>query len=230
MPFGLTNAPATFQSMMNDILQEYIDKCTMVYLNDIIIFSKNQRDHIKNVLTVIPELQNEGLILNKSKCEWGCSSILYLGHIASGDGLCPNLDKVSAILKWLITEVRGFLNIAGYYQCFICGFVKEASLLYRLLEGSPCKGLPIQWTEECESAMRRLKTALTSADILIHPTPWHLFIIDTDASGNCIGTVLQQTKDVFEGFVRGKATKEKSENHHHSKKKSYTPLPLTCTK
>ena len=215
MPFGLTNAPATFQSMMNDILREYIDKCAMVYLDDIIIFSKNERDHIENVLAVVRELQNEGLVLNESKCEWGRSSILYLGHIASGDGLRPNPDKVSAILKWpscsTITEVRGFLNIAGYYRRFIRGFAKEASPLYKLLEGSPRKGSPIQWTEECESAMRRLKKALTSADILIHPTPWHLFVIDTDASGNCIGTVLQQTKDAFEGFARGKAIKEKGE-------------------
>ena len=215
MPFGLTNAPATFQSMMNDILREYIDKCAMVYLDDIIIFSKNEKDHIENVLAVVRELQNEGLVLNEGKCEWGRSSILYLGHIASGDGLRPNPDKVSAILKWpsrsTITEVRGFLNIAGYYRRFIRGFAKEASPLYKLLEGSPRKGSPIQWTEECESAMRRLKKALTSADILIHPTPWHLFVIDTDASGNCIGAVLQQTKDAFEGFARGKAIKEKGE-------------------
>jgi hypothetical protein len=138
MPFGLTNAPTAFQSMMNNILREYIDKCAMVCLNDIIIFSQNKNDHIENILTVVNELQKEG------KCEWGCSLILYLGHIASGDSLCPNLDKVSTILQWpscsTITEVCNFLNIVGYYQCFSCGFMKEVSPLYKLLKGKPMQG------------------------------------------------------------------------------------------
>src|ERR1700761_2247427 len=215
MPFGLTNAPATFQRMMNDILHDFIDRCAMVYLDDVIVFSRTEEEHIQNVLDVVRALHQHELILNEKKCTWGLPSILYLGHIASGKGLRPNPDKVDTILKWpsclTITEVRGFLNIAGYYRRFIRGFAKEASPLYKLLEGSPRKGSPIQWTEECESAMRRLKKALTSADILIHPTPWHLFVIDTDASGNCIGAVLQQTKDAFEGFAKGKAIKEKGE-------------------
>jgi hypothetical protein len=84
MPFRLTNTPATFQSMMNNILHKYTNKCVMVYFNDIIIFLKNEKDHLKNELTVICELQKEGLILNEGKCEWGHSSILYLGHITSG--------------------------------------------------------------------------------------------------------------------------------------------------
>lgn len=114
----------TFQRMMNDILGDFIDRCAMVYLDDIIIFSKTEEEHIQNVLDVVRAL----------------------GHIASGEGLRPNPDKIEAILKWpscsTITEVRGFLNIAGYYRRFIRGFAQEAGPLYELLEGSPCRGTP----------------------------------------------------------------------------------------
>jgi hypothetical protein len=119
MPFGLTNTPTTFQRMMNDILRRYIDRCAMVYLDDIIIFSKTEEEHIENVLEIVRMLQGHDLILNEKKCMWGSTSILYLGHIASGKGLQPNPEKVEAILKWPacsnISEVCGFLNIAGYY-------------------------------------------------------------------------------------------------------------------
>ena len=215
MPFGLTNAPATFQRMMNEILRGFIDRCAMVYLDDVIIFSRTEEEHTKNVLDVVRALQMHGLILNEKKCEWGRPSILYLGHIASGDGLRPNPQKVEAILKWpscsTISEVRRFLNIAGYYRRFIRGFAKMASPLYKLLEGSPRKGSPIFWTEDCESAMKHLKDALTSADLLIHPTPWRLFVIDTDASGDCLGAVLQQTGSAFADSMEGMGAGEPKE-------------------
>jgi hypothetical protein len=222
MPFGLTNAPATFQRMMNDILRDFIDRCAMVYLDDIIIFSKTEEEHIQNVLDVVRALHQNELVLHEKKCMWGCSSILYLGHIASGEGLRPNPDKIEAILKWpscsTITEVRGFLNIAGYYRRFIRGFAQEAGPLYELLEGSPRRGTPIQWTPDCERAMTRLKNALTSADLLIHPVPWHLFVIDTDASGDCLGAVLQQTIGALDGLKKGKEASELHEQKDREQK------------
>ena len=88
MPFGLTNAPETFQRMMNEILRKYIDRCAMiVYLHDVVIFSKTEDEHIQNVLDVVRALHEQELILNEKKGKWGCTSILYPGHIASGEGL-----------------------------------------------------------------------------------------------------------------------------------------------
>ncbi len=109
------------------------------------------------------------------------------------------------------SEVRGFLNITGYYRRFIRGFAKMASPLYKLLEGSLRKGSPIFWTEDCESAMKHLKDALTSADLLIHPTPWRLFVIDTNASGDCLGAVLQQTGSAFADSMEGMGAGEPKE-------------------
>ena len=230
MPFGLTNAPATFQRMMNDILHDYIDRTAMAYLDDISIFSKTEKEHIKHVLEIVRELQKHSLVLNEKKCTWGRSSILYLGHIASGDGLRPNPEKVDAILKWpacaTISEVRGFLNIAGYYRRFIRDFARKASPMYKLLEGSPTRGSPIHWNNDCEQAMKDLKTALTSADLLVHPVPWHLFVVDTDASGNCLGAVLQQTKDAFAGLGKGKEASEQSEQKDRFKFKERDLRPI----
>ena len=150
MPFGLTNAPATFQSMMNDILRDYIDKCAMVYLDDIIIFSKTKGEHIENGLVVVRELQKEGLVLNEGKCEWGWSSILYIGH-------------VTRILKWLQQYYSGhladdfggarFLEYRGILPTVYPRVCKGGKPTVQI---GPRKGSPIQWTKECESAMRRL--------------------------------------------------------------------------
>jgi hypothetical protein len=230
MPFGLTNAPATFQRMMNNILHRYIDRCTMVYLDDIIIFSKTEEEHIENVLEIVCVLQEHDLILNEKKCTWGSTSILYLGHIASGKGLQPNPEKVEAILKWPacsnISEVCRFLNIAGYYRRFIRGFAKEASPMYKLLQGSPRRRSPIQWDIDCEHSMEQLKATLTSAKLLAHPVPWHLFVIDTDASGNRLGAVLQQSKTAFADLDKGKEASEQSEQKDHFKFKERDLRPI----
>jgi hypothetical protein len=199
MPFGLCNAPALFQNMMNDILQPYIDRCAMVYLDDVIIYSQSFDSHVHDVENVLHRLAEHDLVLNEDKCLWAQTEILYLGHIVSGDGIKPNPDKVKAIHEWprptTITHVRGFLNIAGYYRRFIQGFASLARPLYNLLQGAPKKGTPIEWTDDCEQAFLNLKSRLTSPKLLAHPVPWRLFVIDTDASNDTIGAVLQQSQE-----------------------------------
>ena len=142
-------------------------------------------------------------------------TLLYLGHIASGDRLWPNPEKVDAILKWppcgMITEVQGFLNLAGYYCQFIQDFEKKASPMYKLLEGSLRCRSPIQWDDNCEQARTDQKMVLTSANLLVHLVPWHLFVMDTNTSGNCLGAVLQQMKDAFAGLGKGKEAGEQKD-------------------
>ncbi len=119
MPFGLCNTPAIFQNMMNGILRPLIDHCTMVYLNNIIVYSHTADDHIRDVLAVIEWLAQEDLVVNGEKCHWAQDEILYLGHVVSGLGIRPNPTKVEAIKTWpcpkTITDVRGFLMLCQYY-------------------------------------------------------------------------------------------------------------------
>lgn len=127
MPFGLCNAPAIFQNMMNDILQPLIDRCAMVYLDDIIVSSRTADDHVHDVLAVIKLLAQEDL-----------------GHVVSGLGIRPNPTKVDAIKTWphpkTITDVCGFLMLCQYYRRFIHSFAKVADGLFRHLRGAPKKG------------------------------------------------------------------------------------------
>ncbi len=201
-----------FRTFQNDILRPYIDKSMMVYLDDIIIYSKSLEDHILDVEKVLTALDDEGLVLNSDKCSWAQSEILYLGHYVSGDGIQVNPNKVKAILEWpipkTITDVRGFINLAGYYCRYIPAFADMADALYDLLQGSPKKGTPIAWTDKCQQAFDNLKRSLTSTCMLIHPTPWHVFVIDSDASGTCIGAVLQQSGQSFRGSNDGGDTCE----------------------
>ncbi|TFY51092.1 hypothetical protein EVJ58_g10744 [Rhodofomes roseus] len=197
MPFGLVNAPATFQNMMNDILRNFLDRFVMVYLDDIIIYSQTWEQHCNDVEQVLRCLADQDLVLNEDKCIWGARELVYLGHIVSGEGIRPNPDKISAVLSWprpqTITQVRGFLNLAGYYRRFIKSMAKLARPILDLLKGNPRKGSNVEWTPECEQSFRILKEKLTSPPLLSHPRPWQIFVIDSDASGDCIGGVLQQS-------------------------------------
>ena len=208
MPFGLCNAPATFQGMMNEILREYIDDFVLVYLDDIIVFSRDEEAHERHIQLVLSRLAKHDLVLSESKCHWAASEVEYLGHIVSGNGVRVNPNKVTSIVNWPtpdnITQVRGFLNLAGYYRRFITGFAKIASPMYDLLQGSPRKGSAIEWTPNCQRAFDELKTQLTHTPLLAHPELNSIFVIDTDASGDCIGAVLQQVpKELLEGVDAG---------------------------
>ncbi len=203
MEFGLCNAPATFQNFMNEILRPFLDRCAIVYLDDVIIFSPTEEVHMADVVAVLQELDRHRLILNEKKCQFAQMEILYLGHIVSGDGIRPDPAKMAAIMDWPrpdnMTCVRGFLNLARYYRRFIQGFAQIAGTLYNLLKGNLRKGAPVKWSADCERAFLALKARLTSSPVLSYPRPWHLFVVDTDASGNVIGGILHQSDRDFNG-------------------------------
>jgi hypothetical protein len=134
MPFGLCNAPATFMRVMNDVLRPFLDDFVIVYLDDILIFSKSREEHIEHVKRVLDVLRKEQLFLKLSKCEFGKTSLIYLGHIVGGGELKIDPSKVKVILEWSrpsnVTEVRSFLGAAQYWRKFIANFLSIAAPLH----------------------------------------------------------------------------------------------------
>ena len=123
MLFGLTNAPAAFMCLINNILNNYLDKFVVVFIDDILIYSKNEQEHKKHLKTILQVLREQKLHAKFSKCDFFKYRIQYLRHIVSKDGIFVDLDKIKAIAEWLIpknvTDIRSFMGITGYYRKFI---------------------------------------------------------------------------------------------------------------
>ncbi|GJW81830.1 putative reverse transcriptase domain-containing protein [Tanacetum coccineum] len=137
MPFGLTNAPAVFMDLMNRVFHEFLDKFVIVFIDDILVFSKSKEEHEEHLRTVLQILRQEKLYAKFSKCEFWLSKVAFLGHIVSAEGITMDPAKVEAITKWprptSVTEVRSFLGLAGYYRRFVEGFSRLALPLTKLM-------------------------------------------------------------------------------------------------
>jgi hypothetical protein len=140
MPFGLTNATATFQTLMNQLLQQYLRKFVLVFFHDILIYSKNEAEHAKHLNTILSLLQKDSLYAKRSKCVFAQDKVEYLGHIISSAGVSTDPTKINAVQAWSIpqniTDLRGFLGLTGYYRRFI----KDYGKIYRPLFDSLKKG------------------------------------------------------------------------------------------
>ena len=130
MPFGLTNAPAAFMCLMNNILSNYLDKFVVVFIDDILIYSKNEQEHEEHLIIVLQVLREQQLYAKFSKCVFFKDKIQYLGHVVSKDRISVDPDKVKAIMEWPVpknvSDIRSFMGITGYYLKFIKGFSKIA--------------------------------------------------------------------------------------------------------
>ncbi|GJS57331.1 putative reverse transcriptase domain-containing protein [Tanacetum coccineum] len=130
MPFGLTNAPAVFMDLMNRVFHEYLDKFVIVFIDDILVYSKSEEEHEQHLRIVLEILRQKKLYAKFSKCEFWLQQVAFLGHIVSADGIIMDPSKVEAITKWprptTVTEVRSFLGLAGYYRRFVEGFSRLA--------------------------------------------------------------------------------------------------------
>ncbi|CAN6301690.1 unnamed protein product, partial [Urochloa humidicola] len=192
MPYGLTGAPATFQAIMNHILAPLLRKCVVVFIDDILIYSKSYEEHVQHVKMVFDLLQKHQLKVRLSKCSFAQQELKYLGHVISSKGVSTDPSKLTTIQNWPVPtnlkELRGFLGIAGYYRRFVKNFGMLSKPLTDLLR----KGQLFIWTPATEQAFQLLKKALTPAPVLALPDFNSTFIIETDASDKGIGAVLQQ--------------------------------------
>ncbi|GBG62636.1 hypothetical protein CBR_g31271 [Chara braunii] len=192
MPFGLCNAPGTFQTEMHRILRPYLNKFAVVYLDDILVFSRSVQEHVQHLALVLQALRDNQYKINREKSSFGVPSVVYLGHVISGEGLAPEATKVAAVQDWPrpanICDVRSFLGLASYYRKFIKNFSAIATPLTDLTK----KDTSFLWTSECQEAFTRLKEALIRAPVLKLPDPTLPFVLTTDASQYGVGVVLQQ--------------------------------------
>ena len=201
MPLGLTNAPATFQRLMELCLGELHLEWCIIYLDDIIIFSKNPDDHLTRLEGVFERLAKAGLKLKPSKCEFFRSSLKYLGHIVSKNGIATDPRKVKAILDWprpkTVTEVRSFTGFTNYYRRFIKGYAKVARPLHELTSGEngKKKHSKVQWTDRCQESFDSLKKICSESPVLAYADYAKPFVLHTDASTTGLGAVLYQKQE-----------------------------------
>ncbi|XP_052733512.1 uncharacterized protein LOC128196492 [Vigna angularis] len=196
MPFGVTNAPAIFMDYMNRIFRPYLDKFVVVFIDDILIYSKSFDEHEDHLRIVLGVLREKELYAKRSKCEFWMKEIQFLGHVVSAGGISVDPAKVKAVLDWenprSVTEVRSFVGLAGYYRQFIEGFSKIVAPLTYLTR----KDQPFAWTDRCEESFQELKRKLTSAPVLIIPDTAKPFEVYCDASYQGLGCVLMQERKV----------------------------------
>ena len=162
----------------------------MVFIDDILVYSKDRQNHDTHFRVVLETLRKEQLYAKMSKCEFWLRKVSFLGHIVSKKGIRVDPSKIKVILEWKpsrnVTKVRSFLGFAGYYKRFVKGFSMTAAPMTRLLQ----KNVRFEWSEKCQASFEKLKAFLTEAPVLTQPTYGKEFVIFSDASLNGLECVL----------------------------------------
>ena len=201
MPMGLAGSPITFQQLMVNVLRDLQFKCTVVYADDIICYSSNFSDHLKNLQMVFDRLAKAKLTLKPSKCQFGVSTVKYLGHILSSTGVTPNPEKTAIIDRFpkpkTVKHIRRFTGLTNYYRRFIPNYSAIVSPLTNLLK----KDTKFVWSSDCEKAFQTLKTLLVSEPVLRYPDHSKHFYLTTDASTHGISYILGQKDDTGGHYV-----------------------------
>ncbi|GFS60878.1 retrovirus-related Pol polyprotein from transposon 17.6 [Trichonephila clavipes] len=197
--FGLVNAPQTFMRFMHEVLRG-LPFC-FVYLDDILCYSENAEEHRSHLRTIFQRLSSYGLKLNISKCVFGVTELIFLGHLITPDGIKPLPDKVQAVLDYkqpeTVGSLRKFLGQLNFYRRFLPKAAEQQYLLSEFLKGSKGKkdSKPLNWSSEAITAFQRCKQALPDAALLAHPSPSAPLALHVDASDYAIGGALHQVVD-----------------------------------
>ena len=237
MPFGLTNAPATFQRLMESCLGELHLSWCIIYLDDVIIFSKTLEEHLRRLEGVLKKLRAAGLKLKPSKYEFFKDRITYLGHIVSKKGIETDPKKIQVIKDWLtpetVTDVRSFLGFTNYYRKFMVGYTKIAHPLNELISGENAsrKNRPVKWEKEHQEAFEQLKQLSTTVPILAYANYQKPLRIYRDASEKGLGAILSQVQENGKeaAIAYASRTLNKSERKYDPHKLEFLALKWAIT-
>ncbi|CAI7852281.1 unnamed protein product [Closterium sp. NIES-53] len=192
MPFGLTNAPATFQMTMNKAFRPLLDKCDIVYLDDILIYSPDRAQHLQAIDAAFKILSENRLLTKASKCEFLQDRLEFLGHIISAEGVEIDPKKIATFQAWHaltnLTELQSFLGFVNYMRRFVPDMTKLIAPLTNMLR----KGVEYTWGEKEQAAFSALKQILCSPPVLHIADPHRPFELVTDASDIAVGAILLQ--------------------------------------
>ena len=238
IPFGLCNAPATFQRLMQNCLGKLNLTYCLIYLDDVIVYSKDPKQHLERMLVVFECLREHGLKLKPSKCDLFKSEIIYLVHHVSKDGVKPSHRNMASILECSVpktfTDICSFTGAVGHYRHFIKGFAKIAAPLYDLTSGEnkDKKSEPVTLTPEALEAFQTLKDKCVQALVLTFPDFKKPFLLETDASGKGIGAVLLQKQDDgrYHPIAFASQALTETEQRYHSNKQEFLALKWAVTK
>lgn len=201
LAFGLCNAPSTFQRLMELVLRGLNWKICLIYIDDIVTFSRTFDEHLSNLEEIFQRLTHANLKLKPSKCVFMKKEVQFLGHTISSKGISPATEKTKLIEDCqppkTSKQVKQFLGLAGYYRRFVPNFAHISVPLTRLLR----KSVAFNWTEQCQDAFLKLKTALVSPPILCFPDFTKQFHLWTDASGIAIAMILGHIVDGEEKVI-----------------------------
>ncbi|GBG81445.1 hypothetical protein CBR_g32122 [Chara braunii] len=192
MSFGLTNAPATFQTAMTTEFRHMLDRFVLIYLDDILVYSRSLDEHVEHLRTVLERLRQAKYKANRDKCEFARQEQEYLGHYVTPQGIRPLADKIEAIRVWAeptnTTDVRSFMGFAGYYQRFITGYSRIVAPMTRLQSPK----VPFVFDDDARRSFQALKTTMLMAPVLSIYDPTLPTRVTIDTFGYGVGAVLEQ--------------------------------------
>ena len=197
MPFGFTNAPTTFMDLMNQVFQPYLDRFVIVFIDDILVYSGNPKEHSEHLRIVLQTLRERQLYAKLSKCQFWLDKVTFLGHVILAKGVSVDPHKIEVVVSWNppknVSEVRSFLGLAWYYRKFVEGFSRIVAPLTKLTR----KDVKYDWVDAYQQSFKELKGRLTLAPVLTLPNGRDGFMVYSVASRQGLGCVLMQNDKVI---------------------------------